>query len=255
MNYTVINIENKINYYFQYCTPQVFTCWIIGFLIWVITYILIIYKTQKYSQIQIPIVTVPLNLAWELAWGSFLISPLGLLYKIGSSIWFFLDLIIVFYSLKIYFLKDNFDSIKKLLFINMVLFSLEFSFAYIMQKHFNDNLGYFSSYPLNIILSYLYITKVTNNSIYNPDKSIAWAKALGSFFMSLGGYLHYGNTNILLVVAFLVTFILDSIYIIFIYYRPICTNILDKISYHYKHIFLTRLITIIPNKITSQSKV
>ena len=64
----------------------------LGFFFWILTYKEVIQGIRKYKIVEIPMVVVALDIAWEFNWAFILENDLGKAFAWGCAIWFFLDI-------------------------------------------------------------------------------------------------------------------------------------------------------------------
>jgi len=159
----------------------------IGSVFWLLTYITYIKHIRKNKFVEIPLIVVALNIAWEFIWsfpfGSSVSNYLGTGLQVGYSLWFFFDCYI-FYGILKYgykqfqtpFFRDN----SKAIAILTVIFGLFFFYTFNIAGY-DTEIGTISAYIDNVLISALYIMLFVSH----PDKKlfsypIAWYKLLGT---------------------------------------------------------------------------
>ncbi len=187
-----------------------------GCLLWVVTYIIVIKTIRKSRFIEIPLVAVTANFAWEFLWSFVFTTDMGLLYVWGYRIWFFLDCFIV-YGLFRYGFKQieipQLVSKSKLIIAAGIASWLLILYYYInnYDAPISHN-GAYSGYILNVMMSAMYIPLLLRLGASQPfSRWAAWCKGVGTFFISIFCFLKYTDGFLLSMCA--VTTFLDATYI------------------------------------------
>lgn len=197
---------------------------IIGCIFWLLTYIIYIKNIKSKQFVEIPLIVVSLNIAWEFIWsfpfGSSVGNYMGTSIQIGYSLWFFFDCFIFWgilkYGYKQFqnpFFRDN----SKIIAIITVIFGLIFFYTF-KNAGYDTEIGTISAYLDNIMISALYIFLFVNQD----DKSlfsiqVAWYKMLGTGLISVALVWHW-NENYFLMFITTVVLLLD-IYYLFIVHK------------------------------------
>ncbi|MBS4001696.1 MAG: hypothetical protein KGZ71_14560 [Desulfobulbaceae bacterium] len=197
---------------------------IIGCIFWLLTYIIYIKNIKSKQFVEIPLIVVSLNIAWEFIWsfpfGSSVGDYMGTSIQIGYSLWFFFDCFIFWGILKYgykqfqnQFFRDN----SKIIAIITVIFGLIFFYTF-KNAGYDTEIGTISAYLDNIMISALYIFLFVNQD----DKSlfsiqVAWYKMLGTGLISVALVWHW-NENYFLMFITTVVLLLD-IYYLFIVHK------------------------------------
>lgn len=189
----------------------------IGCLLWVFTYIIVIRSIVKKQFVEIPVVAVCANFAWEFLWSFVFTTDMGKLYVWGYRIWFALDCFIVvglfLYGSKqvaLPAIKKHFQLITAaciaawgvMLYYYILLYDMPFT-----------HMGANSGYVLNVMMSALFITlylRMQNQKDLFSTLS-AWFKGLGTILITIFCFLHF--TDGFLLSMCVVTGILDILYI------------------------------------------
>jgi hypothetical protein len=202
-------------------TPIQHVFFAVGCLLWVFTYIGVIRNLKKNAFIEIPLIAVTANFAWELLWSFYFITNMGNLYVWGYRIWFFLDCFIV-YGLW----KNGYKQLETVLEQSYAKLIIVLSFAcwipllFFYIKNYDypvSHNGLYSGYILNVMMSGIFISFYLRNSTNRPFITLsgAWLKGLGTFFISICCFLKYDDWFLLSMC--LVNTILDGVYIYLIY--------------------------------------
>lgn len=195
------------------------TLFIIGCVFWLFTYLTYINHIRKKKFVEIPLIVVALNIAWEFIWsfpfGASVGEYLGSGLQIGYGLWFFFDCYI-FYGILKYghkqfqtpFFRDN----SKLIAILTLIFGLVLFYTFNISGY-DTQIGTISAYFDNVMISSLYIFLFVSH----PDKHlfsypVAWYKMLGTGLISVALVWHW-NDNYLLIVLTSAVLILDIYYI------------------------------------------
>lgn len=153
------------------------------------------------------------NYAWEILFS--FIFPYEQLQQTINIIWFGLDTIILcqFIMYSKYQLHPKYRYQKWVI----LLSSLTLSFLLILgiTIEFNDYIGKYSAFAINLMMSLLFIRMVLTQGILSQSIAIAFTKMLGTILASVLFYSLYPGSLLLLIMYFLI-FTLDVIYIILI---------------------------------------
>lgn len=188
----------------------------LGCLLWVITYIIVIKSIKKNQFIEIPMIAVTANFAWEFLWSFYFITDMGSLYVWGYRIWFFLDCFIVFglwkFGFKQLYAQIEQQYSKLIIALSFVCWIL-LLFYYIKNYDFPiSHNGVYSGYILNVMMSGLYISLFLRTNLKTlMSKEGAWCKGVGTLFISIFCFLRY-NEGFLLSMC-IVNTVLDFVYI------------------------------------------
>ncbi len=197
---------------------------IIGCIFWLITYLIYIKNIKSEHFVEIPLIVVSLNIAWEFIWsfpfGSSVGNYMGTSIQIGYSLWFFFDCFIFWgilkYGYKQFqnpFFRDN----SKIIAIITVIFGLIFFYTF-KNAGYDTEIGTISAYLDNIMISALYIFLFVNHA----DKSlfsyhVAWYKMLGTGLISVALVWHWSENYFLMFITTVV--LLLDIYYVFIVHK------------------------------------
>jgi len=162
----------------------------IGCFLWVIVYILVLINIRKFKFVEIPMIAVTVNFAWETLWSWTFVSIIGMFVGWGYRSWFFLDCFIVFYTLKYGYKQLQLNvspTASRIAFaafwvawlVILYFFSVKFDVP-------QSGMGGYGGYWCNLIMSSVYITLLlrTKNLEYF-SVSGAWLKGLGTFLVTL----------------------------------------------------------------------
>lgn len=195
----------------------------LGCLLWVVTYIIVISAIRRKQFVEIPVVAVSANFAWEFLWSFFFITDMGLLYVWGYRIWFFLDCFI-FLGLLHYGYKQmalpQFRSIAKPLTVALLAAWIFMLYFYIRNYDYPiSHNGAYSGYILNVMMSALYIPAFLTYGKTLPFNTLAaWCKGIGTLFITVFCFLRYDDWFLLSMCV--VTTLLDASYIYAIMRKP-----------------------------------
>lgn len=192
----------------------------IGCVFWLITYIIYIRNIKTKQFVEIPLIVVSLNIAWEFVWsfpfGSSVSDYLGIAFQFGYGLWFLFDCFI-FWGIIRYGYKQFQNPVfrKHASSIAIITMILGLIFFYVFNiSGYDTEIGTMSAYLDNVLISGLYIFLFVSH----PDKSlfsysVAWYKMLGTGLISLALVWHWSD-NLLLVFLTSVVLLLDVFYII-----------------------------------------
>jgi len=210
----LLNFDN-LNYYQM-------ALFIIGCIFWLLTYIIYIKNIRAKQFVEIPLIVVGLNIAWEFIWsfpfGSSVGNYMGSAIQIGYGLWFFFDCFIFWGILKYgykQFQNPFFRQNSKIIAILVAIFGLIFFYTFNISGY-DTQIGTISAYLDNIMISSLYIFLFVNQQDKTLfSKSVAWYKMLGTGLISVALVWHW-NDNYFLMFITTVVLILDIYYIIIV---------------------------------------
>jgi hypothetical protein len=191
----------------------------LGCLLWVFTYVIVIKAIRKSTFIEIPLIAVTANFAWEFLWSFVFITNMGLLYVWGYRIWFFLDCFIVYGLFKHGYKQIGIASLQKYakIIIAFAIASWTFMLYYyikIYDEPISHN-GVYSGYILNVMMSAMYIPMLLRmGESQTFSKWAAWFKGVGTLFITGFCFLKYDDGFLLSMCV--VTTVLDAGYIFLI---------------------------------------
>lgn len=203
----------------------------IGCFLWVIVYILVIRNIHRYKYIEIPLVAVSLNFAWEFLWSWVFMSNMGDLYVWGYRAWFFLDCYIVYSTFKYGWkqLTPGFhkNSVKFLLPLAWVGWVIILYFFTVKFDYPQSGMGGYGGYWCNLVMSAIYISlMLRTDDLNNFSFANAILKWLGTFLVTLFCFNHVQwRGQWFLYSLGTATAILDIIYIYLLYTRKKKANV------------------------------
>jgi hypothetical protein len=192
----------------------------IGCLLWVFTYFIVIRNIVKKQFVEIPIVAVCANFAWEFLWSFFFRTDMGEIYVWGYRIWFFLDCFIV-YGLFRYGVKQVVHPlfVKHYHLIVAICLVAWGALLYFYIEKWDapvTHMGANSGYILNVMMSALFITFYLRYAQPSSFSALsAWFKGVGTILITIFCFLHFGDGFLLSMCV--ITGILDVIYIYLIH--------------------------------------
>jgi hypothetical protein len=194
-------------------------CFAVGCFLWVIVYIIVIKNIRKFQFIEIPMVAICFNFAWEILWSWVFDTDMGLLYQWGYRAWFFLDCFIVYNVFK-YGHKQLVSMPKKFAeFILITGFLMAISILYPYIKIYDapiSHMGGYTGFLVNLFNSALFISLIVRkNNIALFSEWVAWLKFFGTGLVTVFAFLKF--TDPFLLVMGVVVAVLDIIYIMTYY--------------------------------------
>jgi hypothetical protein len=197
-------------------------------LFWIIGYILIIYKGFKDQSCGMPLAAICANISWEFLLT--FIMPFHPLQQIVTLVWFLLDCIILLQFL--YYSKNVFS--KRMLHVSVfTLIVIAFLLQYGMAVEFDDELGIYSAFGINLLMSILFIKLVQTKELYGQSLWIAYFKMIGTLCASILCYSLFPS-SILLTMMYILIFMLDVVYMLMVYNKSI--TIINKSTIYKKTI-------------------
>ena len=193
-----------------------------GCLLWVFTYIIVIRGIIKNKFVEIPLVAICANFAWEFLWSFVFKTNMGELYVWGYRIWFALDCYIVFglfrygvQQVSFQILRTHFAAITASCILAWGV--MLYYYIKIYDAPFT-HMGANSGYVLNVMMSALFITfylRMDEPNRFSPYS--AWFKGVGTILITVFCFLHF--TDGFLLSMCVVTGILDVFYIALMYVK------------------------------------
>ncbi|MBS4063702.1 MAG: hypothetical protein KGZ74_04040 [Chitinophagaceae bacterium] len=188
---------------------------LIGGICWLITYLLIIYRSFKDKSYGMPFTGLALNISWEYIYG-FIVIPAQIgLQTWVNRMWFVLDVFILIAYMR-YGKTDWPKKESHWLFWPHLMFTLTAGFVLLLyfEKDFESDAITYSAFLMNMLFSGLYINMFFfRNSLKGQSVGIAFFKLIGTACASL--YLLNGFTFFLQLTG-LICFVLDSTYLLLI---------------------------------------
>ena len=193
---------------------------IVGGIFWSLTYILVIRRGFKDKTYGMPFAALCANISWETIFS--FIHPHAPPQLYINYAWFFLDVIIVLQFLKSG--KSEFPKFSIRQFYSAFLMALITAFFLVLfiTYEFNDFLGAYAAFGMNLMMSILFITMLlSRNDLRGQSIYIALFKMLGTGIISIAYYLYQpiAQGSFILPFLFVSIFIYDSIYLGMIYQK------------------------------------
>jgi hypothetical protein len=188
----------------------------LGCLLWVFTYIIVIRGIKKSAFIDIPLIAVTANVAWEFLWSFVFITDMGSLYMWGYRSWFFLDCFIVFGLFRNGYKQIGIAALRKIS-KSIIAFGIAcwllMLYFYIKNYDFPvSHNGVYSGYIINVLMSALYIPMLLRlGDSQQFSKWAGWLKGVGTLLITIFCFLRY--TDGFLLSMCVVTALLDAGYI------------------------------------------
>jgi hypothetical protein len=209
-------------------TPLEIFLFLTGCCLWLPVYMIIIRNTNRNNYVEMPILVACANFAWEFIW-SFLFNP-----DMGRAVawcyigWFILDIYIFFRTLQVSAHQMDIPFFRQ----NFVVFALSLLvfwflvFYYFEASGLDTPIGAMTAFVDNTFISALYVVSILRASTPADkySKAVAWMKMIGTGMNTIFLFLHYHSTSVyagahVLHVLGVTVFILDSLYIYWLYQR------------------------------------
>lgn len=188
-----------------------------GFVFWLAAYKEILVGVHRYKIVEIPMIVVTMDIAWEFCWGFLLENDFGWLFRAGCIIWFIMDVYINYNTIK-YGRKLVTNPWISRNYIYIYLFILVGSgcITYFMRVLAEDDgIGLVSAYLINLVISGSYLYQLLNYPELRGKGfryKVAWTKFLGTGSISVACFLHFPENHFLHTMCVMV-FIMDVVYI------------------------------------------
>jgi len=187
-----------------------------GCFLWVVVYFFTIHNIIKKQFVEIPLVTVCGNIAWEFLWSWVFFTNMGSLFLWGYRIWFLLDCFITYSLFRFGYKQISIPALKKrsktIIAFGIVCW-LVLLYFYIKNYDYPiSKMGAYSGYILNVLISACYIPqflRIDNKQLFSAP--VKWAKAIGTALISVFCFLHFNDWFLLSLC--IVTAVLDAIYL------------------------------------------
>lgn len=192
----------------------------VGCFMWVVMYVIVIRNIRRYEYVEIPLIAVCANFAWEFLWSWVFRTDMGSLYVWGYRVWFFLDCYIV-WSMFRYAWKQMPSPIPGRMANGFLVGGLAawFLMLFFYIKDWDlpvSHMGAYSGYILSVLMSGLYIPLLLRNRDTKiMSEANAWLKGVGTMLVSVFCFLHF--TDGFLLSMCVVTAVLDCFYLYFFY--------------------------------------
>ncbi|RXT15410.1 hypothetical protein [Ammoniphilus sp. CFH 90114] len=184
--------------------------------LWILTYLLLIYRGFRDRKCGMPFAALCGNITWEYIFSFIFPVPGPGIYII--YIWFLLDIIILIQFL-LYSRDDLPKPLSHQLFLPTLVVSLAtaFSLHYFIALEFSNFTGVYSAYGLNLMMSILFVhLRLSRNHLLGQSMTIAICKLAGTVFASLVSYALY-PTSVLLLLLYILVFFFDLLYVILLH--------------------------------------
>ncbi len=188
----------------------------VGCAMWVATYVIVIRNIRRFAYIEIPMIAISANFAWEFLWSWVFRTDMGSLYVWGYRLWFVLDCFIVWHTFRLAWkqLSQGIPARAANWFFGAGL-AASFFMLYFYIKNFDlptSHMGAYSGYVLNVLMSALYLPLLLRENIRLLSEVNAWLKGVGTALISVFCFLHFKDWYLLSMCV--VTGVLDASYIL-----------------------------------------
>lgn len=185
---------------------------------WALAYLLIIRRGFLDETYGMPLVALCANVSWEFIFS--FVHPHGPVQRPINTVWFLLDLIILFQLLR--YGPREFAGLSKGAFYAMFGLALVTSFCSVLfvTYEFDDWDGAYSAFGQNLLMSVLFITMLyARRSLRGQSCPIAISKMLGTALASIAFYLYspLSEGSILLSFLYVAILVFDLIYVMMVW--------------------------------------
>ncbi|CAM4256157.1 hypothetical protein FHS16_001476 [Paenibacillus endophyticus] len=186
-------------------------------LFWTAAYVLVIYRGFKDQFCGMPLACICANITWEFLLT--FIMPFHPLQQIVTLIWFLLDCVILLQ----YFMYVKAPYSKRLIYASVAgLLVISFLLHYGSAIEFDDEMGIYSAFFINLLMSILFIKLLLAKELQGQSLSIAYFKMIGTLCASVICFA-LDPQSVLLMIMYVLIFILDILYILLVYRRTVST--------------------------------
>jgi hypothetical protein len=204
-----------------YTVPQLFL-FAGGCLMWVVAYGIIIFNARRRHYLDMAVVAVCSNFAWELLWSFPFRTDMGWFLVWTYRAWFFLDIYIFWLTLRYGAAQVATPALARLYKPAVVLAFAAFCAVYyffIAEGH-DTLIGANSAYIAQLLVSGpCLLLLLRNPGLQGLSFNVAWLRSFGTGANTVFMYLHYPANHFVQAMA-TVAFILDMIYLgVFLKFR------------------------------------
>lgn len=193
----------------------------VGTLFWIGAYFLIIRNAIKYKMVEMPFLAVCSNIGWEFAWSFLLYTNLGRLFEYGLRVWFFMDVLIFYFTVKYGAAQMSKDLFKQYFFPFLILVTLWWVpvFYFFEVQHHDTAMGTSSAFLITVVMAALFIFNATRTAPgLIATKGVAWGNFLGNLGMAIFVFIHHDGAHFTHLLAGAVL-VMNIVYIIQTYRR------------------------------------
>ena len=201
----------------------------LGCVLWLVAYVVILYRAQKYRFVEIPAAAVVANVSWEFMWSFVYQGDTGRLMEAGYRGWVLLDFVIVFALLRGGENQVVTPQLKGLFRPGLVLGIASWMTAifFFVREGLDMSMGATSAYIINVMMSAVYIVMLYTHPERRFSATIGWTKGLGtacfSLFMVMAPLHRYQDTapaaKGFLLTLCAISLLLDAVYILALHLR------------------------------------
>jgi hypothetical protein len=201
----------------------------IGCYMWAMVYFIVIRDIIKKKSVDIPVLAIAGNIAWEFYWGFWFRTNMGLVLQWSYAIWFLLDCYIVYAAFKYGSKQEPILAARKyhtFIFASAIAAWLVIFYFFIPQ--FDDNIGAYSGWILNTMMSFGFILQKVQQPSFGTNRLVAVCKFLGTGFCVPVCFIQPElNKNHVLLSLCILFAIFDLIYIYLVFTGPKSTTTQD----------------------------
>jgi hypothetical protein len=193
-----------------------------GCLMWVVAYAIIIRNARRYKSMDMAVVAVCSNFAWETLWSWAFQTDMGWFLVWTYRAWFFLDIYIFWLTLRFGAFQASIPSLagrfKPATWATLAAFGVVYYF-FIAEGH-DTRIGANSAYIAQLIVSGPCLLMLLKNpGLAGLSFHVAWLRSFGTGANTVFMYLHYPGNHFVQAMA-TVAFVLDMLYLgIFLRFR------------------------------------
>lgn len=186
-----------------------------GCLMWVVAYVILIRNARKFKSMDMAVLAVCSNFAWEALWSWPFHTDMGWFLVWTYRAWFFLDIYIFWLTLKYGVNQIATPALarhfKSATFATLAAFSVVYYF-FIAEGH-DTLIGANSAYIAQLLVSGpCLILLLRNPQLVGLSFHVAWLRSFGTGANTVFMYLHYPANHFVQAMATL-AFVLDMIYL------------------------------------------
>jgi hypothetical protein len=186
-----------------------------GCLMWVVAYVIIIRNARRYRAMDMAVVAVCSNFAWETLWSWAFKTDMGWFLVWTYRAWFFLDIYIFWLTLKFGMTQVSTPALarrfKPATLATLAAFGIVYYF-FIAEGH-DTRIGANSAYIAQLLVSGpCLVLLLKNPGLEGFSWNVAWLRSFGTAANTVFMYLHYPADHFVQAMA-TVAFVVDMIYL------------------------------------------
>ena len=181
---------------------------------WLAVYIFGIRRSWIDGRVPIPLLAIPVTVAWEFCFGFVFVSRTPPVGVAAIVVWLFIDLIVVFMAFRFGHRDAPWITPRAFRISYALIFPYAILFTYLMARELNDLDGAYGAFGLNMFMSFGFILMLLRRrSTAGQTMYIASAKLIGTAASSTLFSLFFPS-RLMLFLLYVTIFVLDIVYLV-----------------------------------------